>query len=166
MASGTVMTRGATTGSVSALEQLMPGQVGIVNMPVGPAGGGWAQSTIFLSVSANSKQKEEAKKFVKWFIADKEAGKILGLTRGIPINPDIYSELEPTLEPKDKLGKELYDISLDKAMPFYPAAAGYSEFVDGFKREMDAVAFGQQSVEEAYDKLDKMGKELAAKAGG
>lgn len=166
MASGTVMTRGATTGSVSALEQLMPGQVGVVNMPVGPAGGGWAQSTIFLSVSANSKQKEEAKKFVKWFIADKEAGKILGLTRGIPINPDIYSELEPTLEPKDKLGKELYDISLNKAMPFYPAAAGYSEFVDGFKREMDAVAFGQQSVEEAYDKLDKMGKELAAKAGG
>ncbi|WP_138751235.1 ABC transporter substrate-binding protein [Paenibacillus sinopodophylli] len=165
MASGVVMTRGATTGSVSALEQLMPGNVGVVNMPVGPAGGGWAQSTIFLSVSANSKNKAEAKKFLRWFITDKEAGKALGLTRGIPINPDIYKELEPTLENKDKLGKEIYDLSLDKALPFFPTAAGFAEWVDTYKKEMEAVTFGQQSIEEAYNKLDKMGKELAAKVG-
>ncbi|WP_155972004.1 extracellular solute-binding protein [Paenibacillus sp. Soil522] len=166
MASGVVMTRGATTGSVSALEQLMPGKVGVVNLPVGPAGGGWAQSTIFLSVSANSKNKEEAKKFVKWFITDNEAGKALGLTRGIPINPEIYSALEPTLEAKDKLGKEIYDLSLDKALPFYPPAAGFSEWVDTYKKEMEAVTFGQQSIEDAFNKIEKMGKELAAKAGG
>lgn len=104
----------------------MPGKVGVVNLPVGPAGGGWAQSTIFLSVSANSKNKDEAKKFLRWFVTDKDAGKALGLTRGIPINPDIYKELEPTLEAKDKLGKEIYDLSLDKALPFYPPTAGFS----------------------------------------
>lgn len=165
MASGVVMTRGATTGSVSALEQLMPGKVGVVNMPTGPSGGGWAQSTIFLSVSANSKNKDEAKNFVKWFITDKEAGKALGLTRGIPINPEIYKDLEPTLEAKDKLGKEIYDLSVEKAMPFYSAAAGFSEWVDTYKKEMEAVTYGQQSIEDAYNKIDKMGKELAAKAG-
>ncbi|MGO4344181.1 ABC transporter substrate-binding protein [Paenibacillus sp. MCAF9] len=166
MASGVVMTRGATTGSVSALEQLMPGKVGVVNLPVGPAGGGWAQSTIFLSVSANSKNKDEAKKFLRWFVTDKDAGSALGLTRGIPINPDIYKELEPTLEAKDKLGKEIYDLSLDKALPFYPPAAGFSEWVDTYKKEMEAVTFGQQSIEDAYKKIDKMGKELAAKVAG
>lgn len=166
MASGVVMTRGATTGSVSALEQLMPGKVGVVNLPVGPSGGGWAQSTIFLSVSANSKHKEEAKKFVKWFITDKEAGQALGLTRGIPINPEIYKELEPTLEAKDKLGKEIYDLSIDKAMPFYSPAAGFSEWVDTYKKELEAVTFGQQSIEDAFNKIDKLGKELAAKAAG
>ncbi|OMF38366.1 ABC transporter substrate-binding protein [Paenibacillus sp. FSL H8-0548] len=165
MASGVVMTRGATTGSVSALEQLMPGKVDVVNLPVGPAGGGWAQSTIFLSVSANSKNKDEAKKFVRWFIADKDAGQALGLTRGIPINPDVYKELESTLENKDKLGKAIYDLSLDKALPFYPPAAGFSEWVDTYKKELEAVTFGQQSIEDAYNKIDKMGKELAAKAG-
>ncbi|MFC0329918.1 ABC transporter substrate-binding protein [Paenibacillus sepulcri] len=166
MASGVVMTRGATTGSVSALEQLMPGKVGVVNMPTGPAGGGWAQSTIFLSVSANSKNKDEAKNFVKWFITDPEAGKALGLTRGIPINPEIYKTLEPTLGEKDKLGKEIYDLSVEKALPFYSPAAGFSEWVDTYKKEMDAVTFGQQSIEEAYNKIDKMGKELAEKAAG
>lgn len=166
MASGTVMTRGATTGSVSALEQLMPGKVGVVNLPIGPSGGGWAQSTIFLSVSANSKHKEEAKQFVRWFVTDKEAGKALGLTRGIPINPEIYAELENSLEDKDKLGKQIYDLSVEKALPFYSPAAGFSEWVDTYKKEMDAVTFGQQSIEAAYNKIEKMGKELAAKAGG
>lgn len=165
MASGVVMTRGATTGSVSALEQLMPGKVGVVNMPTGPAGGGWAQSTIFLSVSANSKHKDEAKRFVRWFITDKEAGKTLGLTRGIPINPDIYKDLEPTLADKDKLGKEIYDLSVEKALPFYSAAAGYSEWADTYNKEMQAVTYGQQTIEKAYDKLNKMGMDLAAKAG-
>ncbi|WP_338552132.1 extracellular solute-binding protein [Paenibacillus sp. KS-LC4] len=164
MASGKVLTRGATTGSVSALEQLMPGKLGVVNLQTGPAGGGWAQSTIFLSVSANSKNKEEAKKFVKWFITDLEAGKALGLTRGLPINPEIFKALEPTLEAKDLLGKEIYDMSVDKALPFYSPAAGFSEWVDAYKKEMDAVSFGQQSIEDAYNKIDKLGKELAAKA--
>lgn len=164
MASGVVMTRGATTGSVAALEQLMPGKIDVVNVPTGPAGGGWAQSTIFLSVSTDSKNKEEAKAFVKWFITDKEAGKALGLTRGVPINPEIYAELEPTLEPKDKIGKKIYDVSLDKALPFYPIAAGYTEWVDTYKATMEGVMFGQTSIEEAYEKLNKLGQDIAAKA--
>ncbi|MHA7964676.1 ABC transporter substrate-binding protein [Paenibacillus sp. CAU 1782] len=164
VATGTVMVRSATTGSVGALEQLMPGKLGVVNMPGGPAGAGWAQSTIFLSVSANSKNKEEAKKFVKWFITDKEAGAALGLTRGIPINPEIYAAIEPTLEPKDKLGKDIYDQSVEKAMPFYSVAAGFTEYVDAFKKEIDAVIFGQQSIESAYNNLNNLGQDLSKRA--
>jgi multiple sugar transport system substrate-binding protein len=161
MASGVVMTRGATTGSVGALEQLMPGKVDVVNIPVGPSGGGWAQSTIFLAVSADSKNKEEAKKFVKWFITDKEAGRALGLTRGVPISPEIYEELEPTLEQKDKLGKKIYDVSVEKALPFYAIAAGYTEWVDTYKATMEAVMFGQTTIEAAYEKLNQLGQEIA-----
>jgi len=163
MASGVVMTRGATTGSVSALEMLMPGKVDVVNIPIGPNGGGWAQSTIFLSVSADSKNKEEAKKFVKWFISDPEAGKALKLTRGIPISPEIYKSLESELEPKEKLGKKVYDVSVEKALPFYPIAAGFTEWVDTYKATMEAVMFNQTSIEDAYEKLNKLGNEIAAK---
>ena len=163
MASGKVMTRGATVGSVSALEQLMPGKVDVVNVPVGPSGGGWAQSTIFLGVSNDSKNIEEAKKFVKWFITDTEAGKTLGLTRGIPINETIYKELEPNLEPKDKIGKALADVAGPYAMPFYAAGAGYSEWIDFYKATMEAVMFGQKSVEDAYEEINKLGQDIAAK---
>ena len=165
MASGTVMTRSATVGSVSVLETLMPGQVEVVNNPTGPAGGGWAQSTIFLSVSETSKYKEEAKEFVRWFISDMEAGKTLGLTRGIPINDAIYKELEPNLEDKDKMSRALLDVAIDKALPFYPAPAGWSEWVQTYETEMEAVMFGQKSYEEAYKVIDELGKSTAAKLG-
>src|SRR5690554_4817584 len=107
LASGKTMLTGKSVGSVSALEDLMPGQVDVVNVPVGEAGGGWAQSTIFLAVSTDSKNKDEAKKFVKWFIEDQEAGKILAMTRGIPINNEVFKILEPELTPKEILGKRL-----------------------------------------------------------
>lgn len=166
MASGTVMTRSATVGSVNVLEQLMPGKVGVVSYPVGPTGGGWAQSTIFLSVSANSKNKEAAKQFVKWFITDKEAGKTLGLTRGIPINEAIYKELEPALEPKDKIAKELLEQALPHALPFYPVPTGWSEWAQAYPNELDAVVYGQQSLEDAFKKIEASGKAAAAKVAG
>jgi multiple sugar transport system substrate-binding protein len=162
MGSGKVMTSSKSVGSVSATEALLPGQIDVVNMPVGSAGGGWAQSTIFLSISTDSKNKEEAKKFVKWFITDPEAGKVLGMTRGIPINNEVFKTLEPNLEQKDIISKKLADAAAPYALPFYGAPAGYSEFIDFFKNEMDAVMFGQQSVEKAYDHINKKGMDTAA----
>jgi multiple sugar transport system substrate-binding protein len=164
MASGVVMTRGATTGSVSALDQLMPGKIDVVNIPTGSAGGGWAQSTIFLSVSADSKNLEQSKAFVRWFIADQEAGKILGMTRGVPINPEVYAALEGQLQDGQKIGKKIYDVSVEKALPFYSIAAGYTEWVDTYKATMEGVMFGQTTIDAAYEKLNKLGQDIAAKA--
>ncbi|WP_041613540.1 ABC transporter substrate-binding protein [Paenibacillus sp. JDR-2] len=163
MASGKVMTRGATVGSVGALEQLMPGKIDVVNLPVGPEGGGWAQPTIFLSVSTDSKHKDEAKAFIKWFVTDKAAGQTYGTNFGIPIYDEIYTALEPTLAPKEKLGKKLYDTAIDKAMPFSPAAAGWTEWVDNYKKTMDSVMFGQKSIEDAYNEISKSGNAIAEK---
>ncbi|GMK39154.1 ABC transporter substrate-binding protein [Paenibacillus sp. CCS19] len=163
MASGNVMTRGATVGSVGALEQLMPGKVDVVNIPVGPEGGGWAQPTIFLSVSTDSKHKDEAKAFIKWFVTETQAGQTYGMNFGIPINDAIYKALEPNLQPKDILGNKLYATAKDKALPFYPAAAGWTEWVDNYKKTMDAVMFGQKSIEDAYNEISKAGNAIAEK---
>lgn len=162
LASGKVLTRGATVGSVATLEQLMPGKVDVVNVPIGPSGGGWAQPTIFLGVYADSNVAAHARQFVHWFITDREAGRTLGLTRGIPINDEIYRELEPNLEPKDKLGKRLADMAAEYAMPFHAAGAGFTEWVDAYKLTMEAVMFGQKSLEDAYEELHALGESIAA----
>jgi multiple sugar transport system substrate-binding protein len=158
-----VMAKAVTVGSVNVMETINPGKIAVVNNPIGPSGGGWAQSTIFLSISANSKNADAAKKFIRWFISDKEAGKTLGMTRGVPINEEIFKELEPNLEPKDKLGKALLDVALDKALPFYPAPAGWSEFPTTYKSEMEAVVFKKQTLEQAYDNIVAKGKAIEAK---
>ena len=50
-------------------------------------------------------------------------------------------------------------------MPFYPAGAGYTEWVDFYKTTMEAVMFGQKSVEDAYEEINKLGQDIAAKQG-
>ncbi|NHN30335.1 ABC transporter substrate-binding protein [Paenibacillus agricola] len=162
MVSG-VMARAVTVGSVGVMETLNPGKIAVVNNPVGPSGGGWAQATIFLSMSKSSKYAVEGKKFLQYFISDPEAGKTLGLTRGVPINDTIYKALEPTLSKKDLMGKELLATALDKALPFYPAPQGWSDFVSLYKAEMESVMFKKQTIEQAYDKIVAKGKETEAK---
>jgi multiple sugar transport system substrate-binding protein len=160
MASGKVMTRGATTASVSALEALMPGEVGVVSMPTGPSGGGWAQSTIFLSSAANSPNLAEAKTFMKWFISNIEAGEILGLTRGIPISESVYQVLEPTLSVGNKLNKSLLDVCLPYALPFYVMAPGWQDFTAGYEAEIQNLMSGNQTVERTYENIIRLADQV------
>jgi multiple sugar transport system substrate-binding protein len=163
MASGKVMTRGATTASVSALEALMPGEVGVVSYPTGPAGGGWAQSTIFLSASANTPKIADAKTFMKWFISDIEAGKILGLTRGIPISEAVYKVLEPTLSTGNRQNKALLDVCLPYALPFYVMAPGWQDFTAGYEAEIQNLMSGAQTVEKTYENIIKLADQVKAR---
>lgn len=163
MASGKVLLRGATVGSATAIQALVPGKLVVNSNPIGSKGGGWAQSTIFLSVGANSANKEQAKQFIKWFISNQEAGKTLGTTRGIPINEGIFKTLESTLSKGDLFGKDLLNVAKDKALPFYPAPPGSEDFVKTYKSEMEAVMFGKQTLEQAFKTITDKGKDAEAK---
>lgn len=55
-----------------------------------------------LSVTKNSKQKEEAVKFVNFFINDIEANKIMKGERGVPINSKVQEALKPILKPEEQ----------------------------------------------------------------
>lgn len=163
LGSGYVMLRTGSVGSASAIESLKPGRLAVNSNPIGEAGGGWAQSTIFFAVSAKSGNQEQAKDFIKWFISDKEAGKLLGTTRGIPINEDIFKELEPNLTSGELFGKQLLDAAKEKALPFYPAPAGAEDFVSTYKSEMESVMFGKSTLEQAYETIVEKGKQAEAK---
>ncbi|MBW7457980.1 extracellular solute-binding protein, partial [Paenibacillus sepulcri] len=82
VASGAVLVTGATVASAGVVENLMPGKIAVVNDPTAAQGGGWSQPTLFWSVAENSKNKDEALKFAKWFLEDPEAGKIMETARG------------------------------------------------------------------------------------
>jgi multiple sugar transport system substrate-binding protein len=161
---GRVMLRGASVGSASAVEALLPGgRIAVNSYPTGEAGGGWAQATIFFSVSAESKNVEQAKEFVKWFISNPEAGETLGTTRGIPINNDILKSLETKLTAGEQLGIDLLGVAKEKALPFYPAPAGAEDFTATYKSEMEAVMFGKATLEQVYETLVQKGQQAEAK---
>ncbi|MFC4102674.1 ABC transporter substrate-binding protein [Paenibacillus xanthanilyticus] len=161
---GRVMLRGASVGSATAIEALLPGgRIAVNSYPIGEAGGGWAQSTIFFSVSAASKNQAQAKAFIKWFISNAEAGKTLGTVRGIPINHEILKSIESSFTAGEQLGLDLLDVAKEKALPFYPAPAGAEDFVSTYKSEMEAVMFNKTTLEQAYETLVEKGKAAEAK---
>lgn len=161
---GRVMLRGASVGSATAVEALLPGgRIAVNSYPMGEAGGGWAQSTIFFSVSAASKNQAQAREFIKWFISNEEAGETLGTVRGIPINNDILKSIEGSLTAGEQLGIDLLEAAKEKALPFYPAPAGAEDFTATYKSEMESVMFGKATLEQVYETLVEKGKAAEAK---
>jgi len=170
LASGKVMLVGRTVGQVGALVSLMPdSEIGVVNYPIGPGGGGWAQATMFLSVGENSSHKPEAMEFIHWFLTDLDAGEILMTVRGLPLSDEVFAAIEPKLQPADLLGRALYNVTANNnPTPFLPSSIEFADFVTGtqgfYRATMEQVMFGMISLEDAYEKLIAKGEELGAAA--
>lgn len=165
-----VMTRSVSGGDVSVQVELLPNnEVTVVNSPAGAVGAGWAQATIFWTVSANSTHKKEALDFAMFFISDLEAGKELMTVRGLPLSQAVYDAIEPLLTPGDLIGKDLFDVAVaNKPMPFAPAPASFSDFTTTgtgvYPATMEKYMFGMITLEEAYDILITAANELTAAA--
>jgi multiple sugar transport system substrate-binding protein len=168
MTIGKLIVAGRTVGMVGALISLMPdSEIGVVNWPVGPGGGGWAQATMFLSVGENSKYKAEAMEFIYWFLTDTKAGEILMTVRGLPLSDEVYKLIEPKLQPADQLGKALYDVAVNnKPTPFYPSSVQFADMVTGtqgfYSATIQQVMYDMMSLEEAYEKIVAKGEELGS----
>ncbi|WP_165971933.1 ABC transporter substrate-binding protein [Paenibacillus piri] len=163
IASGAVLVSGATVASAGLVENLMPGKIGVVNGPINSEGSDWIQPTLFWSVAQNSKNKEEALKFAKWFLEDPEATKIMKTSRGIPLNQEGWKSIEPTLEAGQRLGKELLDIGKSKGQKFYPLPAGGADFDKTYQSEMESAMFGKQSLDQAFEKIMKAAEDAKTK---
>lgn len=59
----------------------------------------YLQPAAFLSVAETSKNKEEAAKFINWFINSVECNEILMAERGMPVNTDVSEAIKPKADP-------------------------------------------------------------------
>jgi len=57
---------------------------------------------IFYGISANTQHPAEAGKFVDFMINDPDAGKILGLDRGVPLSEAVVAAISPDLNELDQ----------------------------------------------------------------
>lgn len=69
--------------------------------------GNFIKPSMFLAMSSYSKQKEEAAKFIDFFINNEAANDILNGERGVPVSSTIATRLSAKL---DEAGKEQYKI--------------------------------------------------------
>ena len=166
---GKVLTRSISVGSVMTMGKMLPDdELGGVCLPQGEGGSGWVQSTIFFSVSAQSEHIQEAADFIKWFLSDVEAGKILKTSRGLPLTEEVYESIEPELDSYEKLNMMLYKIiTADEVKPtpyWSDVPPAFSTWNTEFKSTGEAVMLGDMSVDEAAEYLYTLGEEAAAEA--
>ena len=117
----------------------------------GVGGGHYRKPSQFWSISGASQNKEAAAAFLSYFVNDVEAGKVLGVERGIPCSAAVREAVAPTLSEQDQISlnfvANLGDL-VGPLPPSPPAAAG--EIDTSLLRVLSQeVAFGGRSAEDA-----------------
>ncbi|MEO2258627.1 extracellular solute-binding protein [Paenibacillus amylolyticus] len=134
---------------------LMPGPNSDRAMDVRPG--------LHFSISAKSENKEEAAKFINYFVNDVEANKVLNAERGMPISSEVRSMLAETFEPEMKAVAEYMEKVASHSAPLdAPAPAGGSE-IDAMLVDIEQqVMFDQVSPADAYATLKKEAASIVA----
>ncbi|MET9684323.1 ABC transporter substrate-binding protein [Streptomyces coeruleorubidus] len=133
---------------------LVPGGVTLAPMPSGEDGtpGQYFKPSMFVGVSANTAHPKEAAQLVDFLVNDRQAAKILGASRGIPVNEQIRDEIGPQLKDFDKTIAD-YQASLEGKLKDPPQAppAGDNALQSTFQRDYDQVSYGRMSPREAAE---------------
>ncbi|WIX99485.1 ABC transporter substrate-binding protein [Amycolatopsis mongoliensis] len=151
------------TSSEFAYDNLLPAYQKANGKPLNvapyPTGGGgstgqYRRPSMFLSVSARSRQQEAAAKLVDFLVNDPEVGKIVGTDRGLAPNLKVRAQLASSAKGADKT---LYDYEaalepkLGAAPPVPPKGAGAIQKL--LQRTYEEVAFGRMSVDDAVNRF-------------
>lgn len=104
----------------------------------------------FFSVSANSSNKEEAVKFLDWFVNDNEPNEVLLGERGVPANTEVAEHIAPMMSESDQEGIAFVnEVSANCSDIDAPPPKGMSE-IDSLTNELvEVVCYGTVTPEDA-----------------
>lgn len=127
--------------------------------------GTFLKPSMFFSVTKDSENKDEAVKFVNYFLNDIEANKVLLAERGIPIIPKVRDALKAMVDPVNKQIFEFIELVGNKnSSPIDPPdPAGAGEVLKVFRTIDQEVLYGTTSPKDAAVKFIKQANEILAK---
>jgi len=165
---GKAATSFANSNQLIAFQAVNKAQLGMINFPrpaAGTGGGHYRKPSQFWSVNPKSGNLEEAVKYVSFFVNDIDAGKVLGVERGIPCSKAVRDAIAPNLDAQSQIAlnfvTNLGDL-LGKLPPSPPAAAG--EVATQLNTTAQAVAFGQTTPEDAGPAFFQEATDILARA--
>jgi len=133
-------------------------------MKSGKRPGLYLKPSMFFSISENSKVKDEAAKFINYFVNNVEVNKVLLAERGVPISNKVRTELKKIV---DKATQQTFDyIALveKNCSPIDPPEpAGAAEVTKAFKDINDQVLYLQMKPEAAARQFLRQANLILAK---
>lgn len=110
----------------------------------------YMQPSMYWSIASSSKVKEEAAKFIDFFINDVEANKLIKGERGVPISGKIKEAIAPELSEPTQQVFDFVAAMEPKASPMSPPPpVGSPEVIAALADYVEQVSFGQMTPEDA-----------------
>ena len=124
----------------------------------------WIKPGMFFSIAESSPNKEEAARFISWFINDIEAKKVINAERGIPVASKVKEALKPQLTKQQKAMFEYLDLAAEHAGPVSPPEpAGSAEVTKAMADQINLVLYDKKTPEEAAADFRKAANEILAR---
>ncbi|GHA36572.1 ABC transporter ATP-binding protein [Devosia pacifica] len=153
LTTGQAATAFKTSNQLVAFQEINEDNIDIAIYPKiseDSTGGHYRKPSMFFSVTSSSQDPEAAAHFINFFVNDIEAGRILGVERGIPADSEVRQAIAPELDEKSRAALEFVANLGELAGPLPPPpppAAG--EIEKALITKSQEVAFGMQSPEDA-----------------
>jgi multiple sugar transport system substrate-binding protein len=135
---------------------LLPGEGNKEGMFLKPA--------MLWSIPESSKNKEEAAKFINFFINNIEVYKIGGSDRGVPLKQEIRDEMAATLSETDKKIFDYISLVTENSTPIdsnYPAAS--AEVLQALADIDELVIYGEMTPEEGAKEFRRQAEEILSR---
>jgi multiple sugar transport system substrate-binding protein len=165
---GKAATTFANSNQLIGFQAVNKNELTMVNFPrpaAGVGGGHYRKPSQFWSINPKSAVIDDAVKYVSFFVNDIEAGKALGVERGIPCSKAVRDAISPALDAQSQIAlnfvSNLGDL-LGKLPPSPPSAAG--EVATQLNTTAQAVAFGQTTPEDAGPAFVQEATDILARA--
>lgn len=126
--------------------------------------GMFLKPSMYFSITKNSKVKEEAAKFISFWINDIEANKIIKAERGIPVSSKVKEALKPNLSPNEAKVFDYVAWADKNSSPMDPPnPVGSIEVEKLLKDTSEQILYKKISVEDAAAKFRKEANAILAK---
>jgi multiple sugar transport system substrate-binding protein len=149
LTTGKVAIAFANSNQLVGYQALNRSKLALSPYPDGGAGakpGQYLKPSMLLSVSAQSKRQDDAVKLVDFYVADPEAGKVLGVERGVPPSSNVRSEISSVLGDLDRAQVDYVSFMSEKVASLPPPPPrGAGEIATTLLRVNEQVGFGRLS---------------------
>lgn len=165
LATGTAMITIAFSNQLPAFQSVSKAPIEIATLPIwkeGAPSGLFYRPGVHWSIASTASNPELAARFIDTFVNNPEAGKILEVERGVPINSEIQDLVTANLDPVAKKTVD-YIKGIEPIVGAYPPPVplGAAEFDErAFRPIADKVAFGQLTPAEAGKELIEQGRRI------
>ncbi|WP_026559485.1 MULTISPECIES: ABC transporter substrate-binding protein [Bacillaceae] len=120
--------------------------------------------SMLLSIPKSSKYKEEAAKFIDFFVNNVEANKLMKGERGVPVSSKISEEVKPMLSGEELKIVEYVEKAISLTNEMYPPdPTGSSQVIEVLKNISDEIMYKKITPEEGAKKFREHANEILQK---